>query len=124
MTSPLITTGRWAARIIGTLLVVLFVVIFVGEVLSAGELSALLSLSATEALEFAAVVVMLAGAVLAWWRELAGGLLCIAGGGLFLAVESLSAGHLDLVWFPVAFALIGATFAAIGRQSRHQRGLS
>lgn len=113
----LITTGRWMARVAGTLLVMLFLVIFIGEALGADDPSALLRLSTTEYLEFAAVGVMLTGAILAWWRELTGGALCIAGGLLFVAVESWADGQLSLVWFPVAFALIGAAFAVVSRLS-------
>lgn len=113
----LITTGRWIARVAGTLLAMLFLVFFVGEGLSADDPAALLRLSPIEYLQFAAVGVMLIGAILAWWRELAGGALCIAGGLLFVAVESWADGQLSLVWFPIAFALIGAAFAAVSRLS-------
>lgn len=102
---------RWAARVVGTLTVALFLFIFSGEVIADGfEFSGLVGLSLGEYLEFVAVFVMMVGAILAWWRELAGGVLCVAGGALFNIVESLQAGQVDLFWFPLVFVGIGLIF--------------
>lgn len=111
MNEQLIQGMRWAARVIGTLMVALFLFIFTGEALTDGiEFSGLLGLSLGEYLEFLAVFVMMVGAVLAWWRELAGGLLCIVGGSGFNLIESLQAGGVDLFWFPLVFVGIGLIF--------------
>jgi len=102
--------ARWIARGVGGLMVVLLLVFFIGE----GLAGALPRLTLAESLEIAACGLMAAGAVLGWWRERAGGILCIAGGAAFIIVESVSHGVLDLVWFPLVFAGAGALFVISG----------
>ena len=97
---------RWATRVFATLLAALFVFIFVAESISDG-LPPFASLSAIELVEFAMLALMVVGALLSWrWERVAGTLCIIAGLGFTLA-ESIQAGRLDLVWFPVDFLLIG-----------------
>lgn len=65
---------RWAARILSGILLLLFTVFTVAEGLPGPS-----SLSAAEILMFLAVITMLAGLVLAFWRE-SFGCICIFGG--------------------------------------------
>lgn len=122
--SLIITIALWAARIIGALTVLLFAVVFIGEVVMASE--PFPGLTLVESLEMAAVVVMLAGALLAWRWEILGGALCLAGGIFFNIVESVQENRLLLVWFPVVFAAIGVTFilCRLASRPRGQEGTS
>jgi hypothetical protein len=112
----IVTIARWAARIIGALMVLLFAVMFIGEAVMVSE--PFPGLTLVESLEMAAVVVMLAGALMAWRWEILGGALCLAGGIFFVIVESVQENRLRLVWFPVVFAAIGVTFILCRLASR------
>ena len=105
---------RWAARISGSLMVALFLVMLVGESITAiianeGKVS-IPALTIAETLEFLAVLVMLTGAVIGWWREELGGWLCAGGGVFFMLVESIEEGRFNPIWFTFAFVLIGVSF--------------
>jgi uncharacterized membrane protein YhdT len=120
--SMMITLMRWLARLVGALMVVLFVVFFVGESLG-GDAPGHLTLG--EWLEMAALLIMLAGALLAWRWEAVGGALSLGGGLAFNVVESLGGGRVELVWFAVAFMVVGALFLLCGYHSaRREGGLS
>jgi hypothetical protein len=108
--SLIVTIARWAARIAGTLMVLLFVFMFVGEAAMASE--PFPGLTTVEALEMAAVVVMLVGTLLAWRWETLGGAMTLAGGIFFIIVESLQENRLRPVWFAAVFAVVGAIFIA------------
>jgi hypothetical protein len=101
---------RWLARLVGALMVVLFVVFFIGESFSGEGLFPPARLTLTEWLEIAALLVMSAGALLAWRWEAAGGALSLGGGLAFNVVESLGGGRVELVWFAIIFVVIGGLF--------------
>jgi hypothetical protein len=105
---------RWAARVAGGLMVGLFLFMLIGE--SVGALIAnewrpsIPALTTAETLEFLAVLVMLTGTVIGWWREKIGGWLCVGGGVFFILVESIEEGRFNPIWFTFAFVLVGAAF--------------
>jgi hypothetical protein len=101
---------RWLARISGALMAVLFVVFFVGESLGGDGPFPPGPLTVGEWLEMAALLVMSAGALLAWRWEAVGGALSLGGGLAFNAVESLSGGRIELVWFAMVFVVVGGLF--------------
>ena len=109
------TISRWTARILGALLVGLFLTFFVGETLSSAEGLAGPRLTPEEAVEMAAVALFAIGVVVGWRWETPGGVLCVAGGVAFIAVESLGEGALSLLWFPWAFVLVGALYLLSAR---------
>lgn len=106
--SLVITITRWAARIIGALMVALFLFFFVAEGLMPNEPGPGLTLG--ESLEMIATFVMVVGAIAAWRWEALGGWLCLGGGIFFNVVESIGRGRFPLVWFPMVFVLIGLAF--------------
>jgi len=73
---------RWAARIIGAFVVLLIVAFAIGE-----GVPNPLQQSIAVNLSFLALLVMLAGIVVAWKREEIGGALIIAGFGCFAAIN-------------------------------------
>src|SRR5581483_3603595 len=90
--------GRWAARILGTLLVLFFLFFIVGEGLPAPS-----ELSSVEKLQFAGLAAILAGLLLAWKWEGLGGVLGVAG-FLLMAAASRSSLRVLLFWLPAAVA--------------------
>ena len=109
---------RWTARVVGTLMVALFVIFFVGESLIAGEPFPIFQLTTEETLESLAVVVMSIGALIAWRWELLGGWLCIGGGLLFNGVESIGDRAVSILWFPTVFVIVGVLFVLHERRER------
>ena len=104
---------RWTARIAGTLLASLFTIILIGIAIVEG-IAPLGSLPAGEVVQFAAVVLMLAGVLAAWrWEQVGGGMIT-TGGVLFNLVESITEGQVRLVWFAVVFTAIGVMFIVCG----------
>jgi hypothetical protein len=100
---------RWAARVVGTLLVALFIFMLVGYSLS-GDFFPIFHLNTVETLETIAVLMSLTGVGIAWRWELPGGLMVLAGGLFFNLVESIDRGNLDPVWFATVFMVVGVLF--------------
>jgi hypothetical protein len=76
--------AHWAGCLLGTAIILLFVVFAIGQGLPAfGAMNA----------SFAAIIVMLAGFLLAWWRDLPGGIVSLLGIGTFYALEFAANGH-------------------------------
>ena len=90
--------GRWAARIAGTLIVLLFLAFIVGEGLPAPS-----QLTAAEKLQFLGLFGLIAGLVLAWKWEGLGGLLGVAGFVLLVAISRSNA-RMSPFWFAAAVA--------------------
>jgi hypothetical protein len=76
-------------------MVLLFVVFAIGQGLPAfGAMNA----------SFAAIAVMLSGFLLAWWRDLLGGIVSLLGIGAFYTLEFAANGHAPGGWaFPLCF---------------------
>jgi hypothetical protein len=92
--------GRWAARILGTLMVLLFITFALGEGLPAPS-----QLTSIEKLQFVGVIGIVVGLLLAWKWEGLGGLLGVAG---FILLVALSRSHLRMwvFWFPAVVVLV------------------
>ena len=87
--------AHWAGCLLGTAVVLLFVVFAVGE--GPPPLGAMNA-------SFAAVAIMLVGFLLAWWHDLAGGVVSLAGIAAFYALEFAANGHAPSGWFfPLCF---------------------
>jgi hypothetical protein len=88
--------GRWTARILGTLLFLLFLALFFGE----GPPNPS-KLSNAEKLQFLGMIALFFGLVLAWKWEGLGGLLSVAG---FVLLVALGRSHLTMwaFWLPAA----------------------
>jgi hypothetical protein len=104
---------RWTARILSILLILLFLIFYLGEGPPDPK-----SLNSSETAMFAAVFIMMGGLVAAFWREKAGVFLIFTGYVWFTVIE----GRLDLISPFVLFPLIGLLYIAVwfipGRRKR------
>jgi hypothetical protein len=106
---------RWAARIIGTLLVILIVVIGIGE----GMPNPFTQPPSVQ-IGFLALAMILIGILAGWRWELAGGVISLAGWCLFFA-SVIGLKHLN--WFVLLLALPGILYlssALVRRQNKRQ----
>jgi len=95
----LVAIARWSARLTGAFLVGLVLVIATGE----GPPNPF-ALTGREQALMAAFVASLAGMVLLWWRELAGGLLALGGVAGSYAIHYVTSGGWPRGWtFPLFF---------------------
>jgi hypothetical protein len=105
---------RWAARIIGTLLAILIVVIGIGE----GMPNPFTQPPAVQ-IGFLALAMIMIGILAGWRWELAGGVILLAGWCLFVgAVINSSRG---LNWFFWALAMPGFLYVISALLRRHNK---
>jgi len=105
---------RWAARIIGTLLVILVVVITIGERMP-NPLTQPLGVQ----IGFLALAMIVIGILAGWRWELAGGAISLAGWCLFVgAVTNFPRG---LNWFFWALAVPGFLYVISALLRRHNK---
>jgi len=92
--------GRWTARILGMLMVLLFFTLAFAEGLPAPS-----DLTTIEKLQFLGMVMLILGLLLAWKSEGFGGLLSVAA---FTLMVALSRSHLRMwaFWFPAAIRVL------------------
>jgi hypothetical protein len=92
--------GRWTSRILGTLLVLLFLALLFGE----GPPNPF-KLTNAEKLQFLGMIALFLGLVLAWKWEGLGGLLSVGG---FVLLVALGRSHLTMwaFWSPAAVGLV------------------
>src|ERR1039457_2149074 len=95
--------GRWTARILGTLMFLLFLAFFFGE--GPPHLS---SLTSTERLQFLCIASLFLGLVIAWKWEGLGGLITLAG---FTFLVAINASHLRM-WALCVPAIVGVVHLA------------
>ena len=95
--------GRWTARILGTLMFLLFLAFFFGE--GPPHLS---SLTSTERLQFLCIADLFLGLVIAWKWEGLGGLITVAA---FSFLVAINANHLRM-WALCVPAIVGAMHIA------------
>src|ERR1039457_3438524 len=95
--------GRWTARILGTLMFLLFLAFFFGE--GPPHLS---SLTSTERLQFLCIADLFLGLVIAWKWEGLGGLITVAA---FSFLVAINANHLRM-WALCVPAIVGAVHIA------------
>ena len=112
----LAVVSRWAARIIGALLVVLIVVIGIGE----GMPNPFTQPPAVQ-IGFLALALIMIGILAGWRWELAGGVLSLAGWCLFFA-SVIGLKHLkQLNWFFLLLALPGILYLLSALLRRHDK---
>ena len=104
-TRLLAATCRWTARIIGTLLVLIVVLIAIGEGMPNPFTQPM-----TAQVGFLALALIMMGVLGAWRWELAGGTLSLVGWGLFVVAVTHPARGLN--WFVGALALPGVLYVA------------
>lgn len=94
--------GRWAARILGTLMFLLFLTFVLGE----GPPNPF-KLANPEKLQFLGMIALFCGLALAWRWEGLGGLLSVAG---FVLLVALGRSHLTMwtFWLPAVIGLVHA----------------
>jgi len=97
--ATLAAVARWAARLMGAFLVGLVLLLAIGE----GPPNPL-ALTGREQALTVAFVASLAGMVLLWWRELAGGLLALGGVAGFYVIYYVTSNGWPRGWvFPLFF---------------------
>jgi len=107
----------WAARLLGLAVLGLYAVIIAGEGLPDPR-----RLTASEASQMALFLAACGGLVLAWRREVAGGLVTLAAVTLFYANELRLAGRLPRGWafaILVVPALLSLLAASLSNARRH-----
>jgi hypothetical protein len=102
---------RLLGRALGSFLVILIFLIFLGEGVYEG-LPTGYQFSAREIWLFVFLILGVAGMLLAWRNELWGGALTLAGGLLFIAINSIPEGRLRGGWVFYCIVLAGALFLA------------
>jgi len=92
------TTLRWISRILGLLLVGLFAVFAIGQGFNPFQLGG------SEIALMSVLLVALSGMLVAWRRELLGGVMVIAGMVAFYSINFGVSGHWPGQWvFPLCF---------------------
>jgi len=103
---------RWTARIIGTLLVLMIVLIAIGE-----RMPNPFSQPIAVQVGFLALALLMIGILGAWRWELAGGIVSLVGWGLFVVAVTHPLRGLN--WFVGALALPGILYVAGTLVSRY-----
>jgi hypothetical protein len=104
-TRLLAASCRWTARILGTLLVLMIVLIAVGE-----GMPNVFTQPVSVQVGFLALALMMIGILAGWRWELAGGILSLVGWGLFVMAVLHPARGLN--WFVSALAVPGILYLA------------
>ena len=100
------TKTGWAARVLGTLLAVIWLFVMISEsIMEAGE-----PLIWQSYVMGSATIILVAGVILGWFREKAGGILLITAGLAFAIWSFIEAGHNE--WF--AFFISGFPYLITG----------
>ncbi|MDD4857206.1 MAG: hypothetical protein PHD74_03770 [Candidatus Krumholzibacteria bacterium] len=84
--------------------------IFVAMLIAGAGLPDFHSLARGEIVSLAMLVAMLAGLVIAWWRELPGAILILGGFFVFMASEYATTGDTGISWIFMLFPVSGALF--------------
>lgn len=119
--SQLIQLTRWTARIVGGLLVVMFLWFFVAHAVQAEGIP---SLTPLEGSLMFCMLASLVGMVVLWFREGLGGLMTLIGMGAFYIIEAAASGMppggwvLPLYFVPGVLALVSW---ALSQQSRIEK---
>lgn len=101
---------RWAARALGTALLLLVMLLFIGEGLLGEDTLNPLALSLPQDLLLLALLVALAGVVVAWRWEAIGAVLILGSVLLFESVNAINSGHWRIGVLDVLFVLAGLLF--------------
>ena len=114
MNHSFLKSTRWFARIVGLILVLFFllmVLVYIIEPQGAGKITL------TEIPLIFGMIAMLAGIIIAWFREGFGAFLNIGGFLLFLASELITNNGFN-AWFIIVYPVIGLLFLFCGWQDR------
>lgn len=112
----LIYLVRSLARVLSVALLILVVMMVVGE--GFPELS---DLSTREIFLSASFVAMIAGLVVGWLREMAGGLLIVCGFGAFMIVEYVATGDAGMSWVFALFPVAGGLYLLFWQLAKRVR---
>lgn len=104
---PVFTIGRWTARILGSLLLLLIFVIMTGSFFSEGLAY---EISAAENWMFFAMFLMLIGTIVGWKYEGYAALLLIAGYLLFVGVNYTRNQTFNVGWVIPIFLIVGILY--------------
>jgi len=89
---------RWSARVLGSLVVVLFAVFAIGQGVNPAKVGG------AEIAQFAMLLVALSGMLVVWRRELLGGVMVVAGMLAFYLINFAASGNWPGGWvFPLCF---------------------
>ncbi len=105
---------RWFARIVGTVLVLFFLLMVLGYII---EPQGTGKITLTEIPLIIGMLAMLLGIIIAWFREGIGAFINIGGFLLFFASELITNKGYN-TWFIVAYPAIGLLFLLCWWQSR------
>jgi len=119
MGSPIASGSRWFARVAGTALVVLILMIGIGE-----GLPNVFTLPLIKVGELLSIATLIVGILLGWRYELAGGTISLAGLCILIILllsDTTGVGNTRLNWFYVAMALPGALYVTSALLRRAER---
>jgi hypothetical protein len=112
----LIYLVRSFARVISVVLLIFIAMTAIGE-----GFPNPLELSGRESLLTVAFVAMVAGLIVGWWRELAGGLLILCGFAAFMLVEFVATRDAGMSWVFALFPVAGILYLLFWRLGRLRR---
>lgn len=101
---------RWAARVVGTLLLAMVLGVFVGNVLNGTTLENIGELDAVRWTLVAAVAAMLAGCAIAWRWETVGGAMTFGSGLVFILISSALTRSVRAGPVEAGLVVVGALF--------------
>jgi len=96
---------RSIARMISAATLVFLVMAIIGE-----EKPDFRTFSPGEVFSLAMLVVMIAGLILGWWRELVGAILILGGFFAFMTSEYITSGDAGMSWIFILFPFTGVLF--------------
>ena len=116
MNTPRLLAGacRWTARILGTLLVLMCVIIAIGE----GMPNPFTQPTWSQII-FLALALIMIGILIGWRWELAGGIMSLA--GFCLGIVPLNNSPRGLTWFYFALALPGVLYVTSALLRRYEQ---
>mgnify|MGYP001049214248 FL=1 len=112
----LIYLVRSFARVISVALLLFIAMVAIGE-----GFPNPMELSGRESLLTVFFVAMVAGLIVGWWRELAGGLLVLGGFAAFMLVELIATGDAGMNWIFALFPVAGMLYILFWRLGRPRR---
>lgn len=109
----LILLVRSIARVVSVALLLFVALVAIGE-----GFPNPMDLAGRESLLTVAFVAMVAGLIVGWWRELAGGLLILGGFAAFMIVEYIATGDAGMNWIFALFPAAGILYLVYWRLGR------
>ena len=116
--TSIITGIRWFARIVGSILVLLVLAIAIGEMITEPPPRATGKITPRDIPLFIGLILMVAGIIVAWFKEGIGGLLTVGGFIIFLVAHFIFYGNIPGVPIFIIFLITGLLFIFCSWQSR------